>query len=96
MTAKVRIVRVKIEDSQSQGFVATSPDEHGLLVVRNTLDDLFNDIPQALADLSAARGEKVITLMTQREIDPATGYPTMFHRFSVIPIEMLTITPTQN
>jgi hypothetical protein len=89
-----KIVRVKIEDDKILGFVATSPDEQGLLATEKDLDKLFNFIPQALSALSEAKGKKVLTFLAEREIDPATDYPSKYHPFVMVPEAMFKVVAT--
>jgi hypothetical protein len=57
---KAKLVRVKIEEGKTGLFFATSPELKGLLVAEATVQEIYEVIPAAIADLYAAGGEKII------------------------------------
>jgi hypothetical protein len=68
MTASInlaKLVRVKTEVTPSGLMVATSPDLKGLLVAKNSAEELARAIPQYIADLYAVCGVRV--MVTQME-----------------------------
>jgi hypothetical protein len=69
---RAEIIRVKIEEGKTGLFYATSPDLRGLLVAKPTVDDLFEAVPQAIADLYAAKGVKVVVTSAK---DTSDFYP---------------------
>ena len=68
-TMKAHIVRVKREEGKTGLFYATSPDMKGLLVAEPTLDALERAIPQAITDLYAACGTKVVVTRVDEQED---------------------------
>jgi hypothetical protein len=57
---RAQIIRIKIEEGRTGLFFATSPDLQGLLVAERTIDELDEAIPEAIAELYAASGVKVV------------------------------------
>lgn len=83
MSERATIVRVKIEQGKAGLFYATSPDLRGLLVGRPDLEALFEAIPQAIADLYAARGIEVVVTIAKDddpEFFPWVAIPTAVAR----------------
>jgi hypothetical protein len=68
-TMKAHIVRVKREEGKTGLFYATSPDLKGLLVAEPTLDAVERAIPQAITDLYAACGIKVVVTRVDEQED---------------------------
>lgn len=64
---RARIVRVKVEQTKSGLFVATSPDLRGLLVAENTVDALYEAVPQHIRDLFAVQGIDVVVAPAKDE-----------------------------
>jgi hypothetical protein len=63
MTASTQLakrVRIRTEITASGLLVATSPDLKGLLVAKNSREELRKAIPQYIADLYAACGVRVL------------------------------------
>jgi hypothetical protein len=81
---RAQIVRVTIGKGKAGLFYATSPDLHGLLVAKRTVDALFEAVPDAIAELvEAASGERVIVLLAARGDDP------MVHPFVAVPSDAI-------
>jgi len=59
-TLKAKIVRIEYQEGKTGLFYATSPNLRGLVIGRPSLTDLNEAIPQAIADLYAASGERVV------------------------------------
>lgn len=57
---RAKIVRVTVEEDKTGLFFATSPQLKGLLVAKQTLDELHAAIPQAIYELYAVCGEEVL------------------------------------
>ena len=70
---RATIVRVKVEEGTTGLFYATSPDLQGLLVAEPTIDALDEAIPQAITNLYAASGHKVV--VTKAKNDDPEFYP---------------------
>jgi len=68
-TMRAHIVRVKREEGKTGLFYATSPDLKGLLVAEPTLDGLERAIPQAITDLFAACGTRVVVTRADEQED---------------------------
>jgi hypothetical protein len=74
------IIRVRIEEGKAGLFYATSPDLRGLLVGKPTIDELFDTIPKAIADLhEAAHDTRPIVIQAARGEDP------MIHPWVILP-----------
>lgn len=80
MTA-ARIIRVRIETGREGLLYATSPNLRGLLVAEPTRAELLRAIPQAIADLYEAIGERV--LVTEAANEEADG----LHPWVAFPVE---------
>jgi hypothetical protein len=65
---KAKTFRVRIEDRNGL-FVATSPDLKGMLVVRDSAEELIDAIPIEVADLYAVCGVEVVVT----ELDDGDG-----------------------
>ena len=66
---QTRIIRVSIKKGDHDVFIASSPTMKGLLVVSQNFDQLLNElVPQAIADLFEACGQRIIV---SRAEDPA-------------------------
>ena len=65
---KAKTFRVRIEDRDGL-FVATSPDLKGMLVVRDSEEDVKAAIPREVADLYAVCGVEVVVT----ELDDGDG-----------------------
>ncbi len=55
-----KVVRIRIMRGNTGLIYATSPDLKGLVVARDTLDELFRAVPQAIQSMYAACGEAVL------------------------------------
>lgn len=53
---KAKVVNISIERGESGAYFATSPELKGLLVSKMTIQDLYRDIPRAIAELYALCG----------------------------------------
>lgn len=58
--AGAKIVRVKMKEGKTGLFFATSPDLEGLLVAEPTVDALWRTVPDAITQMYAACGERVM------------------------------------
>lgn len=72
--AKARIIRVKISEGKEGLFYGTSPDLRGLLATGETLDALYANIPNAIADLFHVTGVDVIVSLAESN-DTTDGVP---------------------
>ena len=80
MSERATIVRVKVEQGKAGLFYATSPDLRGLLVAEPSFDALFEAVPQAITDLYAAKGVKVVVTSAKDDSD--------FYPWVAIPAEV--------
>jgi hypothetical protein len=72
-TMKAQIVRIRYEEGKTGLFYAVSPDLKGLLVAKPTMDALRDAIPDAIRDLYAACGVRVV--VTPAEDSDPDYYP---------------------
>jgi hypothetical protein len=82
VTVTARIVRVKYDGGDAGLFFATSPDLRGLLVAKQTMDELVEAVPQAIRELYAADGIDMIVTPAPSYADPE------FFRWIATPVEI--------
>lgn len=73
---QARIVHVLIERREAGFYYATSPDLRGLLVVEATIEELYNMIPQYIADLYEVSGQPVVVARLEDNDDATPSWVT--------------------
>ena len=65
-----RLVRVRVTEGEHGLLFAESPDLKGLLVAKHTIDELWEEVPQAIKNLYKASGVNVSVVMRAQDGDP--------------------------
>lgn len=76
-----KLVRIRTKVTPSGLMVATSPDLKGLLVAKNSAEELAQAIPQYIADLYAACGVRVMVTAVENHDEPS-------HPWVAVPVEV--------
>ncbi len=69
-TRETRTIRIAIERGQTELLFATSPDVAGLLVAKATIEEINEDLPRAIGELLALKGEDVLVTRSSDQDAP--------------------------
>jgi hypothetical protein len=64
---EAKIIRIEFDRGETGRIYATSPDIKGLMIGRRSLEELENALPQAITEMYAACGLRVVVSRVARD-----------------------------